>query len=57
MIKSARERMGYNKKQVADMLGISESLYDYFEDHIKDIDLFTYLQLAEILHFSIDNII
>lgn len=57
MIKSARERMGYNKKQVADMLGISESLYDYLEDHINDIDLFTYLQLAEILHFSIDNII
>ena len=56
-LKAARLRVGYSRKDMADMLGVAQSMYGYYETGRSEPPLSKLVKIAQILHVSIDSLL
>ncbi len=56
-IKKYRENFGYSQQYVANLINMNQSNYSKIERGIQEPNLSQLKSLAEILHFSIDDIL
>lgn len=55
--KVLRIQAGYSQKQVADLLGVSRSTYEHYENETRELNFSQAVQLAHIFNCDLNSLV